>query len=91
LDAAINALIERIPNETPSKYLCKSCGKLFDDKYKIKRHAETHVENFAHICRLCPDQRQFKTRNTLAKHTASMHANQVLNPYRSSVAVFSVI
>jgi hypothetical protein len=48
LDAAIEVLIERIPNETPSKYVCKKCGKIFDDKYKIKRHAETHLQNTSH-------------------------------------------
>lgn len=60
------------------KYECLSCGKMFGEKSKAKRHAEIHL-NMAHACIVCG--KTFKTRNTLGHHYSQQHPSEVHNPW----------
>jgi DNA-directed RNA polymerase subunit RPC12/RpoP len=61
-----------------SKYCCLECGKVFDTKQRVKRHAETHL-NMAHPCIVCG--KQFKTRNSLGFHYTTQHRHEVNSPW----------
>ena len=53
------------------------CG-LENDKYKVKRHAEVHLD-MTHVCMVC--DKVFNTRNTLATHYSKQHAGEVSTPW----------
>ena len=53
---------------------CTHCGKQFDDMYKVRRHAETHM-GMELPCEMCA--KVCKTRNALSIHYARVHGDQV--------------
>merc|ERR1711994_919009 len=60
--------------ENAGKLTCAQCGKTFDDMYKIRRHAETHL-GMRLPCNLC--DKVCSTRNALSIHYARVHGDQV--------------
>ena len=60
--------------ESTGKLTCAQCGKTFDDMYKIRRHAETHL-GMRLPCNLC--DKVCSTRNALSIHYARVHGDQV--------------
>ena len=60
--------------ENAGKLTCAQCGKTFDDMYKIRRHAETHL-GMRLPCNLC--DKVCSTRNALSIHYARVHGDEV--------------
>ena len=73
LNAALEAMIQK---EGDGRYSCLQCGKTAADKYKIKRHAEIHLD-MTHPCIVC--QKMCKTRSALAMHYKREHPNEVIS------------
>ena len=67
-------MVER--SEQQGKWRCSVCG-LENDKYKVKRHAEVHLD-LKHNCQMC--DKVSKTRVGLAQHYAKYHP-EVTNPW----------
>ena len=74
LNDALESMIERAGM---GKWRCTMCG-LENDKYKVKRHAEVHLD-MTHVCMVC--DKVFNTRNTLATHYSKQHAGEVSTPW----------
>ena len=74
LNAVLESMVERAGL---GKWRCKSCG-LENDKYKIKRHAEVHLD-VTHTCIVCG--KNFKTRNALSTHYTRYHGSDVSSPW----------
>ena len=68
-------MVER--SDQQGKWRCTVCG-LENDKYKVRRHAEVHLD-MTHSCIVCA--KNFKTRNALSTHYTRYHANDVLSPW----------
>ena len=62
------------PGPEGGKPSCVECGKSFVDMYKMRRHAETHLD-ICLPCNLC--QKVCKTRNALSIHYARVHGDEV--------------
>ena len=77
LNSVLDGMIARCTVEGQSKYMCQSCGKTMDNRAKIKRHAEIHLD-MSHSCIVC--QKVFKTRNVLATHYTREHP-EVTSPW----------
>jgi DNA-directed RNA polymerase subunit RPC12/RpoP len=60
------------------KYSCLTCGKQFDTKQSVERHAEVHL-GLSHHCIVC--DKIFNTRNTLATHYTKQHGGEVASPW----------
>jgi hypothetical protein len=72
LNQMLEALIVH-PESRGGKLGCTQCGKMFDDMYKIRRHAETHL-GISLPCELCA--KVCWTRNALSIHYARVHGAQ---------------
>ena len=78
LNSTLESMVER---SDQGKWRCMVCG-LENDKYKVKRHAEVHLD-VAHSCIVCA--KIFKTRNALSTHYTRYHANDVLSPWTNKI------
>ena len=76
LNALIQTLVGR--HEESGKFCCLTCGKLFEAKQSVERHAEIHL-GLSHHCIVC--DKVFNTRNTLATHYTKQHPNEVATPW----------
>ena len=76
LNALIQTLVGR--HEDSGKFCCLTCGKLFEAKQSVERHAEIHL-GLSHHCIVC--DKVFNTRNTLATHYTKQHPNEVATPW----------
>ena len=76
LNALIQTLVGR--HEETGKFCCLTCGKLFEAKQSVERHAEIHL-GLSHHCIVC--DKVFNTRNTLATHYTKQHPNEVATPW----------
>ena len=74
LNSTLESMVER---SEEGKWRCTVCG-LENDKYKVKRHAEVHLD-LTHSCIVCA--KNFKTRNALSTHYTRYHANDVVSPW----------
>ena len=74
LNDALESMIERAGG---GKWRCTLCG-LENDKYKVKRHAEVHLD-MTHVCMVCA--KVFKTRNALSTHYTRYHGSDVMSPW----------
>ena len=75
----LNALIQTLVGKHESgKFCCLTCGKLFEAKQSVERHAEIHL-GLSHHCIVC--DKVFNTRNTLATHYTKQHPNEVATPW----------
>ena len=70
LNSVLDGMIAKCTVEGQSKYMCQTCGKTMDNRAKMKRHAEVHLD-MSHSCIVC--QKQFKTRNALSTHYTRYH------------------
>ena len=76
LNALIQTLVGR--HEESGKFCCLTCGKVFEAKQSVERHAEIHL-GLSHHCIVC--DKVFNTRNTLATHYTKQHPNEVATPW----------
>ena len=60
--AAVDELVERIPDG----WQCKSCGKTTKKVSDVRRHAELHIEGLSFECPLC--KKSFRCRMSLKHH-----------------------
>jgi hypothetical protein len=75
----LNALVQTMVGRSPGgKYQCLTCGKPFEAKQSVERHAEIHL-GLAHHCIVC--DKVFNTRNTLATHYTKQHEGVVASPW----------
>ena len=75
----VNAVIETMIGRDPvGKHECLSCGKIFDTKQRVKRHAELHLDMKV-PCSIC--NKTFKTRNALSQHYDTAHKDQIVAPW----------
>ena len=75
----LNALIQTLVGKHESgKFCCLTCGKVFEAKQSVERHAEIHL-GLSHHCIVC--DKVFNTRNTLATHYTKQHPNEVATPW----------
>ena len=75
----INAVVETLVGRTgDGKYQCLKCGKCFDTKQRVRRHAEIHID-VSLPCIVC--QKVFKTRNALSAHYTRKHTSEVVSPW----------
>ena len=77
LNSTLESMVER---SEQGKWRCTVCG-LENDKYKVKRHAEVHLD-LTHSCIVCA--KNFKTRNALSTHYTRYHTNDVVSPWTNS-------
>ena len=78
LNDTLESMISRYEDGGPLKYMCQTCGKTMQDKSKMKRHAEVHLD-LSHPCIVC--QKVFKSRNSLSVHYSREHKNEVISPW----------
>ena len=77
LNSTLESMVER---GSQGKWRCTVCG-LENDKYKVRRHAEVHLD-VSHSCIVCA--KSFKTRNALSTHYTRYHANDVVSPWTNA-------
>ena len=63
------------------KWRCTVCGMEMNNKSKMKRHAEVHLD-VSHSCIVC--LKSFKTKNALSTHYTRYHANDVVSPWTNA-------
>ena len=68
--------IMEIIEKSEGVWKCKVCGKTSYKKSHTRRHAETHIEGFAHACHIC--NKSFSTTNSLQSHHKRTH-NEILS------------
>ena len=49
-------------------YVCSTCGKKFAQISTLKKHQATHNDERKFKCKICPDDRSFKTKDQLSMH-----------------------
>ena len=49
-------------------YVCSTCGKRFAKKSSLQNHQATHSDERNFKCKICPDDRYFKTKDQLKMH-----------------------
>ena len=57
---------EEKDNWAGARLKCDHCEKIFDDKFRLKIHAQKHSQEKNYICALCP--KRFKSRDSLRFH-----------------------
>jgi len=62
------------PGEGKTIWQCAQCHFSSKVRFNVKRHIETHIENFAHQCPHC--DRTSKTRNALQAHIMRSHTGR---------------
>ena len=67
LEEKIQALVVR----SDRGWSCNVCDKVNIKKGKIKKHVETHIDGFAHLCPYC--EKMCKTSNGLEVHVKNKH------------------
>ena len=67
LEEKIQALVVR----SDRGWSCNACDKVNIKKGKIKKHVETHIDGFAHLCPHC--EKMCKTSNGLEVHVKNKH------------------
>ena len=60
------------------KYQCLNCGKEFNTKQSVERHAESHL-GVSNPCIVC--NKVFNSRNSLATHYTKHHGGEVASPW----------
>ena len=67
----LNSQLEQMIEKKESVWHCKFCTRTSTSKMNLKRHAETHIGGFSHICDSC--NKTFSTREALRKHKTRNH------------------
>ena len=49
-------------------FVCSTCDKRFATCYTLKNHLTTHSDERNFKCKICPDDRYFKTKSQLSSH-----------------------
>ena len=81
LNSVLDGMIAKCTVEGQGKYMCQTCGKTMDNRAKMKRHAEVHLD-MSHSCIVC--HKQFKTRNALSTHYTRYHGEEVVSPWTNN-------
>ena len=70
LEDKIDSLVEK----KDGMWTCMKCGKFDNSKYGLRRHVETHIDGFTHLCPKC--DKTFSTRGALGAHKGRQHPEE---------------
>ena len=63
-----------------SPTLSHSLSALYRSRFHLRRHAETHIEGFSHLCQFC--EKEFPQRAALKTHKLKVHPeHRVVKPF----------
>ena len=68
--------IEQLMVKEDRAWKCTVCGEISNEKAKIKRHTEKHIQGMSNMCNLC--SKTFATRHSLQTHNNNIHCNSLL-------------
>ena len=72
LDEKVNSMIEKNETLTPTRHMCKVCGKECSHRSDIKKHIEAkHLEGVSIPCNFC--EKTFRSRRTVYEHELKFH------------------
>ena len=71
LDEMVDTLVIRTKTKLGVSYECRVCNKTLKEKNLIRRHAETHIKGFSHMCDYCG--KFYKNRASLRVHMSISH------------------
>ena len=72
LDEKVNSMIEKNETLTPTRHMCKVCGKECSHRSDIKKHIEAkHLEGLSIPCNFC--EKTFRSRRTVYEHELKFH------------------
>ena len=77
----LDSLFRRSDGVGLAQYECLTCAKTMQDKTKMRRHVEVHMD-MTHNCIVC--QKIFKTRNALSTHYTRQHGEEVVSPWTTN-------
>ena len=82
IEKELEERIDAITELREGLWNCIQCGKADKKKFHLRRHAETHVEGFAHTCTIC--RKIFSQRAGLKYHKVTAHQEDRMEKYCSS-------
>ena len=91
--------IDALSEQREGIWHCLHCGKtdrsefptpshslsaLYRSRFHLRRHAETHVEGFSHLCQFC--EKEFTQRAALKTHKLKVHPeHRVVKPFNCNL------
>ena len=67
----VDTLVIRTKTKLGVSYECRVCNKTLKEKNLIRRHVETHIKGFSHMCDYCG--KFYKNRASLRVHMSISH------------------
>jgi len=76
----LEARIDGLSEQREGIWHCLQCGKKDRSRFHLRRHAETHIEGFSHLCQFC--EKEFPQRAALKTHKLKVHPeHRVVKPF----------